>query len=134
MWVSHPICHVEPAETSSRKEHILLVVFRYARSFDKLRMTRIILNFSTEKYQADNLAKLWQEFLSVTKLIVKIFGAVSRTTSLMRLSALLACKRCRCRNDGFCLDEEQESHGLNQNPTYKAYVILGQIVPDEVIR
>ena len=54
------------------------------------------------KHQADNLAKLWQEFLSVTELIAKIFGAVSRTTSLMRLSALLASKRCRCRNDGFC--------------------------------
>ena len=31
------------------------------------------------KHQADNLAKLRQEFLSVTKLIAKIFGAVSRT-------------------------------------------------------
>ena len=36
------------------------------------------------------------------ELIAKIFGAVSRTISLMRLSALLACKRCRCRDDGFC--------------------------------
>ena len=54
------------------------------------------------KHQADNLAKLRQEFLSVTELIAKIFGAVSRTTSLMRLSALLACKRCRRRDDGFC--------------------------------
>ncbi len=36
------------------------------------------------------------------ELIAKIFGAVSRTTSLMRLSALLVFKRCRCRNDGFC--------------------------------
>ena len=32
-----------------------------------------------QKYQADNLAKLWQEFLSVTELIAKIFGAVSKT-------------------------------------------------------
>ena len=84
------------------------------------------------KHQADNLAKLRQEFLSVTELIAKIFGAVSRTTSLMRLSALLACKRCRCRNDGF--SSEQERHGLKQNPTYKTYVILGQVVPDEVRR
>ena len=53
-------------------------------------------------HQADNLAKLRQEFLSVTELIAKIFGAVSRTISLMRLSALLASKRCRCRDDGFC--------------------------------
>ena len=53
-------------------------------------------------HQADNLAKLRQEFLSVTELIAKIFGAVSRTISLMRLSALLTCKRCRCHNDGFC--------------------------------
>ena len=30
-------------------------------------------------HQADNLAKLWQEFLSVIELIAKIFGAVSRT-------------------------------------------------------
>ena len=62
----------------------------------------------------------------------KIFGAVSRTTSLMRLSALLASKLCRCRNDGFC--SEQERHGLKQNPTYKKYVILEQAVPDKVIR
>ena len=41
-------------------------------------------------HQADNLAKLWQEFSFVIELIAKIFGAVSRTTSLMRLSALLA--------------------------------------------
>ena len=73
-----------------------------ARCFDRLNMTRKILNFTAYKYQADNLAKLWQEFLSVLELIAKIFSAVSRTTSLMRLSALLACKRCRCRNDGFC--------------------------------
>ena len=31
------------------------------------------------KHQADNLAKLWQKFLSVIELIAKIFGAVSRT-------------------------------------------------------
>ena len=30
-------------------------------------------------HQADNLAKLRQEFLSVIELIAKIFGAVSRT-------------------------------------------------------
>ena len=53
-------------------------------------------------HQADNLAKLWQEFSSVIELIAKIFGAVSRTISLMRRSALLAIKRCRCRDDGFC--------------------------------
>ena len=28
-------------------------------------------------YQADNLAKLWQEFLSVIEPIAKIFGAVA---------------------------------------------------------
>ena len=50
------------------------------------------VEFYRLKHQADNLAKLGQEFLSVTKLIAKIFGAVSRTTSLMRLSALLASK------------------------------------------
>ena len=55
-----------------------------------------------QKHQADNLAKLRQEFLSVIELIAKIFGAVSGTISLMRLSALLAFKRCRCRGDGFC--------------------------------
>ena len=53
-------------------------------------------------HQADNLAKLRQEFLSLLELIAKIFGAVSRTISLMRPSALLASKLCRCRNDGFC--------------------------------
>jgi len=70
------------------------------------------------KHQADNLAKLWQEFLSVIELIAKIFGAVSRTISLMRLSALLTHKQRRCRNDGFCSDEEQENTRPKQNPTY----------------
>ena len=53
-------------------------------------MTRRILNFTyyfnsgvgvppNRKYQADNLAKLGQEFLSVFELIAKIFGAVSET-------------------------------------------------------
>ena len=79
-----------------------------AGCFDKLNMTIWrILNLTTS-HQADNLAKLRLEFLSVIELIAKIFGAVSRTISLMRLSALLASKRCRCRNDGFCSDEEQE--------------------------
>gem|GEM_PF-5964252 len=76
-----------------------------AGCFDNLNMTIWrILNFTTS-HQADNLAKLWQKFLFVIELIAKIFGAVSRTISLMRLSALLARKRCRCRNDGFCSDE-----------------------------
>ena len=74
------------------------------------------LEFHRSKHQADNLAKLRQEFLSVTKLIAKIFGAVSRTTSQMRLSALLASKQRRCRHDGFCSDEEQRKHTLNGNP------------------
>ena len=56
------------------------------------------------------------------ELIAKIFGAVSRTISLMRLSALLASKRCRCRNDGFCSDEEQEKTALSATLAYRAYV------------
>ncbi len=70
----------------------------------------------------------------MTELIAKIFGAVSRTTSLMRLSALLASKRCRCRNDGFCSDEEQGNTHPKQNPTYKQYVILERMGVDAVIR
>ena len=35
-----PYRHVELVETSSRKAHILLISFRYARFFDSLRMTR----------------------------------------------------------------------------------------------
>ena len=76
--------------------------FRYARFFDYAQNDKENLKFHRLKHQADNLAKLRQEFLSVIELIAKIFGAVSRTISLMRLSALLASKRCRCRNDGFC--------------------------------
>ena len=68
--------------------------------------------FRRSKYQADNHAKLWQEFLSIFELIAMIIGAVSRTISLMRLSALLASKRCSCRNDGFRSNEEQKWHGL----------------------
>ena len=50
-----------------------------AGCFDNLNMTIWkILNFTTS-HQADNLAKLWQKFLSVTRLIAKIFGAVNRT-------------------------------------------------------
>ena len=75
-----------------------------ARCFDRLNMTREIFEFYRLNHQTDNLAKLRQEFLSVIKLIAKIFGAVSRTISLMRLSALLVFKQCRCRNDGFCSD------------------------------
>ena len=56
------------------------------------------------------------------ELIAKIFGAVSRTISLMRLSVLLAFKRCRCRNDGFCSDEEQERAALATILTYYAYM------------
>ena len=125
MWVSHPNCHVEPAETSSRKAHF----FRYARFFDYAQNDKENFEFyqlfqigcgcpTQSSHQADNLAKLWQEFLSVTRLIAKIFGAVSRTISLMRLSALLASKRCRCRNDGFCSDEEQERATLTATLMY----------------
>ena len=54
-----------------------------AGCFDNLNMTIWrILNFTTS-HQADNLAKLWQKFLFVIELIAKIFGAVSRTISLM---------------------------------------------------
>ena len=50
-----------------------------AGCFDKLNMTIWrILNFTTS-HQADNLAELRQEFLSVTEPIAKILGAVSRT-------------------------------------------------------
>ena len=37
------------------------------------------LEVHQSNHQADNLAKLQQEFLSVIELIAKIFGAVSRT-------------------------------------------------------
>ena len=50
-----------------------------AGCFGRLNMTRKNLEFHRLKHQADNLAKLRREFLSVTKLIAKIFGAVSRT-------------------------------------------------------
>ena len=42
-------------------------------------MQRRNFEFYRLNHQTDNLAKLWQEFLSVTELIAKIFGAVSRT-------------------------------------------------------
>ena len=47
--------------------------------------------------------------------IAKIFGAVSRTTSLMRLSALLAFKRCRCHYDGI-----NSGVGVPPNRKYQA--------------
>ena len=105
-----------------------------AGCFDKLNMTIWRFLNLTTSHQADNLAKLRQEFLSVIELIAKIFGAVSRTISLMRLSALLASKRCRCRNDGFCSDEEQGNTHPKQNPTYMQYVILERmgVVRNEV--
>ena len=95
------------------------IFFATLDSSTTLRMTRKNLNFTAQIYQADNLAKLRQEFLSVRELIAKIFGAISRTTSLMRLSALLANKRCRCRDDGFCSDKEQGNTHPKQNPTYR---------------
>ncbi len=93
-----------------------------AGCFGRLNMTRKIFEFYRLNHQADNLAKLWLGFLPVTELIAKIFGAVSRTISLMRLSALLASKRCRCHNDGFCSDEEQENALWGATLTYCAYV------------
>ena len=32
------------------------------------------------------------------------------------------------------MDEEQERHGLEQNPMYIWYMIMEQVVPDAVIR
>ena len=93
-----------------------------AGCFGRLNMTRKIFEFYRLNHQADNLAKLRLDFLSVTRLIAKIFGAVSRTTSLMRLSALLASKRCRCRDDGFCSDEEQKRATLTATLMYYAYM------------
>ena len=63
---------------------------------------RVWVSPPQSNHQADNLAKLRQEFLFLRELIAKIFGAVRRKKSLMRLSALLAFKQCRCRDDGFC--------------------------------
>ena len=68
------------------------------------------------------------------ELIAKIFGAVSRTISLMRLSALLASKRCRCHYDGFCSDEEQERATLTATLMYKSYMSCRERGSAEVIR
>ena len=57
---------------------------------------------SGASHQADNLAKLRSEFLPLLELRAQILCAVSRAINLARLSALLACKRCRCLCDGFC--------------------------------
>ena len=61
--------------------------------------------YSVDFYFANRAENLCCQFNHGRKLLPqfrKIFGAVSRTISLMRLSALLAIKRCRCRDDGFC--------------------------------
>ena len=50
-----------------------------AGCFGRLNMTRKNFEFYRLNHQDDNLAKLWQEFLSMIELIAKIFGAVSRT-------------------------------------------------------
>ena len=61
---------------------------RYARSFDYAQDDKENFEFyrlfksgvgvpPNLNHQADNLAKLWQEFLSVIEPIAKIFGAVS---------------------------------------------------------
>ena len=59
------------------------------------------VEFYRLKHQADNLAKLGQEFLSVTKLIAKIFGAVvaAKTSLALRNGQVIA--RCGCQNNGF---------------------------------
>ncbi len=48
-----------------------------AGCFGRRNMTRKNFKFYRLNNQADNLAKLRQEFLSVFELIAKIFGAVS---------------------------------------------------------
>ncbi len=50
-----------------------------AGCFGRLNMTRKIFEFYRLNHQADNLAKLRLEFLSLLELIAKIFGAVSKT-------------------------------------------------------
>ena len=75
-------------------------------------MTRRILNVTdyfksgvgvppNRKYQADNLAKLRQEFLSVTRLIAKIFGAVVAAKPSLALRNGQVIARCGCQNNGF---------------------------------
>ena len=53
------------------------------------------------KHQADNLAKLGQEFLSVRELIAEIFGAVvaAKPSLAFRNGQMIA--RCGCQNNGF---------------------------------
>ena len=53
------------------------------------------------KHQADNLAKLGQEILSVTKLIAKIFGAVVAAKPSLALRNGQVIARCGCQNNGF---------------------------------
>ena len=52
-------------------------------------------------HQADNLAKLGQEFLSVTKLIAKIFGAVVAAKPSLALRNGQVIAHCGCQNNGF---------------------------------
>ena len=54
------------------------------------------------KHQADNLAKLGREFLSVLELIAKIFGAVVAAKPSFALRNGQVIARCGCRDDGFC--------------------------------
>jgi len=52
-------------------------------------------------HQADNLAKLGQEFLSVLELIAKIFGAVVAAKPSLALRDGQVIASCGCQNNGF---------------------------------
>ena len=86
--------------------------FRYAgfpRSLCSLGMTYGRFGFvfplaccKARAHQADNLAKLRFDFLSVPRLIAQILCAVSRAINRARLSAIRTLACCRCLSDDFC--------------------------------
>jgi len=90
-----------------------------AGCFGKLNMTRRNFEFYRLNIPSRQSCEIAAGVLSVREPIAKIFGAVSRTISLVWLSALLTSKRCRCHNDGFCSDEEQERATLTATLMYK---------------
>ena len=89
-----------------------------AGCFGRLNMTRKNFEIYRLNQQADNLAKLRQEFLSVTEPIAKIFGAVVAAKPSLALRNGQVIARCGCQNNGI-----KSGVGVPPNQTTKPTIL-----------
>ena len=60
------------------------------------------IKHAVRAHQASDIAKLWQEFLSLHELIARIGCAVSKSNKSSVAEAMRTPACCRCHSDDFC--------------------------------